>query len=135
MEANTHHFSGSMRGGGGEVSVCGGMSSIMEATLDGLNFGVRATITHNRETGKHFVRVYRTSGASESENHVFVAEFSEEGDEARPVTEEVSRLRFEIGLLEKALVDGVCGRRESLNGCKKGGACPAERGDAFRSTS
>jgi len=70
-------FIGTVKGSRGEASRLGGKASGLTVKANGWRIGITVHLTHNEETGKDEVAVYKTAGPSGSSAIELIASFSE----------------------------------------------------------
>jgi hypothetical protein len=76
-EVEMAQFRGTVDGNRGGASRLGTKASGLDTTANGWNTGARVVLTHNDETGKDVVRVYRTYGSNAHRSSVLIAEWHE----------------------------------------------------------
>lgn len=70
------HFRAEINGVRGPASRLGSKATGIIGHLHGWNTGVKVEVTHNAETGKDYVRVYKTGGSNNTSGEL-IAEWSE----------------------------------------------------------
>ena len=68
------HFIGDVQGNRGSVSRTGSKKSGITADIRGWETGVRLWITHNEDTGKDEITVFKTSGSNGNKRDEIVFE-------------------------------------------------------------
>lgn len=72
------HFRGTVQGGRSEASRLGHKTTGLRVSANGWNIGVDVVLTHNSETGKDEVVVFRTGGSNSGGSRAQIAKWSED---------------------------------------------------------